>query len=87
MPVITSPPPGYCPDNWQEFGSFCYKFDTNLRSYGDAKFDCNQQGGYLVTIHNNQELEFVTEISLTSTVQAGPIWIGLEKNQISSILF
>ncbi|RNA34979.1 macrophage mannose receptor 1-like, partial [Brachionus plicatilis] len=84
IPIITPPPPGYCPDNWQEFGSFCYKFDVNFRSYGDAKLDCYQQGAYLVTIHSNEELEFVTSISSTSTISAGPIWIGLEKNQISN---
>lgn len=43
-PVVTKPPPGYCLEGWSEFGSFCYKFDTNLRSYGDAKFDCSQKG-------------------------------------------
>lgn len=87
IPVITQPPPGYCRENWKEFGAYCYKFDTNLRSFGDAKFDCYQQGAYLVTIHSPAEVEFVTSVSMTSTILSGPIWIGLEKNQLTSISF
>ena len=86
IPVVTQPPPGYCPENWKEFGAYCYKFDINSRSFGDAKFDCYQQAAYLVTIHNDAELEFVTSMSMTATIPTSPIWIGLEKNQITSLI-
>lgn len=43
VPVVTPPPPGFCADNWKEFGSSCYNLESLRRSLPDAKYLCAQK--------------------------------------------
>lgn len=44
VPVVTLPPPGFCPTGWSSFGIYCYKHETGIKTYPEAKFDCVQKG-------------------------------------------
>jgi hypothetical protein len=44
IPVTTPKPPGYCPNGTREFGSYCYRFDTSIKSFPEAKYDCESRG-------------------------------------------
>ena len=43
-PLVTIPPPGYCPTGYVEFGAYCYKYELGIKTYPEAKFDCIQKG-------------------------------------------
>lgn len=80
-PVITTPRPGRCPNQeWVDFGSNCYRVERLSRSFPEAKFDCNDRGGNVVSIGSQAEMEFITSIVDTSGF-ANSIWVGLQKNQ------
>jgi hypothetical protein len=83
-PPVTTPAPGTCPNiNWNAYGPNCYLVQRTTRSYPDAKFDCAQQGGHLISLNSRDEMEYITEYIDTPTIK-NLIWIGLEKNSISS---
>ena len=50
-----------CPSDWedgQSFGLGCYKFfDTEKRNWNDAQKLCEINGGHLVKINNNEQID------------------------------
>jgi hypothetical protein len=50
--------------NWVQYQDKCYYSSTNIesefRSWQDAERFCNQNGGFLVSIHNQNENRFLS---------------------------
>uniref|UniRef100_A0A672JAV4 C-type lectin domain-containing protein n=1 Tax=Salarias fasciatus TaxID=181472 RepID=A0A672JAV4_SALFA len=65
-----------CPGNdWYEFGEFCYKPFSERKTWGAARDDCFYRGGDLVSIHSQEEEEFLSTYSKGTSK-----WIGLKHN-------
>jgi hypothetical protein len=52
----------------------CYWVGTGSESFGDATTACANAGGYLVTIHSNEENAFVRALTTTEF-----FWIGMAR--------
>ncbi|XP_023264465.1 macrophage mannose receptor 1-like [Seriola lalandi dorsalis] len=78
-----TPPPAHgCADSWTALPHFrnCYKLFHNVdwsmkKSWGAANEDCVARGANLVSIHNQEEEEFLSLYSKASSK-----WIGLKHN-------
>uniref|UniRef100_A0A672JAX1 C-type lectin domain-containing protein n=1 Tax=Salarias fasciatus TaxID=181472 RepID=A0A672JAX1_SALFA len=68
-----------CPGNdWYEFGEFCYKPFSERKTWHGARQACRAQGaegGDLVSIHSQEEKEFLSTYSKGTNK-----WIGLKHN-------
>ncbi|XP_015231842.1 PREDICTED: macrophage mannose receptor 1-like [Cyprinodon variegatus] len=80
----TPPPSQGCADGWTALPHFrnCYKLFHNVdwsqkKSWGTAYEDCISRGANLVSIHNQEEEEFLSLYTKGSTK-----WIGLKHNPI-----
>ncbi|XP_077993136.1 lymphocyte antigen 75-like [Glandiceps talaboti] len=81
IPLV--PPPttpdyvkGTCPtQDWYEYGPDCYLFGGKYASVDvlTAQFECRKRGSDLVSIHHQQENEFIYH----QIKDSGDIWIGL----------
>uniref|UniRef100_H3CQ11 C-type lectin domain-containing protein n=1 Tax=Tetraodon nigroviridis TaxID=99883 RepID=H3CQ11_TETNG len=78
----TLPPSVGCADGWTAMPHFrnCYKFFHNVdwsqrKSWGAANEDCMTRGANLVSIHNQEEEDFLSMYSKGSSK-----WIGLRNN-------
>ncbi|TNM92320.1 hypothetical protein fugu_019332 [Takifugu bimaculatus] len=78
----TPPPSQGCADGWTAQPHFrnCYKLFHNVdwsqkKSWGAAHEDCVARGANLVSIHNQEEEEFLSQYSKASSK-----WIGLKSN-------
>ncbi|KAG9266370.1 macrophage mannose receptor 1-like, partial [Astyanax mexicanus] len=68
-------------NGWEQYGSNCYKLNSQLRkSWIAARTDCVMEGGDLVSIQSADEQQYV--ISPTSDV-----WIGLNDLEFSDYLW
>ncbi|XP_050970426.1 polycystic kidney disease protein 1-like 2 [Labeo rohita] len=81
----------YCSENQQAFKSSCYEFVTQQRSFLSAQAWCEQDGGHLAFIQNEEIQQFLqkhlqleqdwwiglvsTSINLTLDTQGGLIWL------------
>ncbi|XP_039677178.1 C-type lectin domain family 12 member B-like isoform X1 [Perca fluviatilis] len=61
-----------CPHGWTRFGHSWYFKSEEKKTWYDSRDDCQQRGADLVVINNDEEQEFVTELS-----KDGEFWIGL----------
>ncbi|XP_056156695.1 asialoglycoprotein receptor 1 isoform X2 [Lampris incognitus] len=61
-----------CPLHWELFGSSCYHFSKDVRSWDDARDWCSGQGGHLVILKTAEEWTFVTDRTMPTFY-----WIGL----------
>ncbi|XP_067686863.1 macrophage mannose receptor 1-like [Haliotis asinina] len=93
-PPPTSPvPPGFCPDkSWTPHGDFCYfAAPTERKSWPDANFLCQEMGMELISIHSQEELDFVKTLLEASKPASSSysfsyfnrpnVWIGLQKSR------
>lgn len=61
-------------NGWSPYGSNCYKLKADtMKSWSQARHDCVQEGGDLVSITSAAEEQYVTGILGTSQLD---IWIG-----------
>lgn len=78
--------PGNCKDGWYNFGNKCYKFFGSLwsqrLSWDMAKKDCDTLGASLVSVHNQDEQDFLTDVLLEANTD---VWIGLRSIQGGTI--
>ncbi|KAK0140766.1 Macrophage mannose receptor 1 [Merluccius polli] len=81
-PPPTPPPAGGCVDTWTSLAHFrfCYRLFYNVdfsdkKSWGAAQADCVSRGAQLVSIHLQQEEEF-----LSLHTKGSSKWIGLSHN-------
>nr|CAB3263945.1 macrophage mannose receptor 1 [Phallusia mammillata] len=76
-------PKGFCPADWWEYRGYCIKvmgteMDDRL-NWTDARDDCMDRGGNLLSIANAQQQAFITSQLVNKAL--GPMWIGLNDRQ------
>ena len=59
-------------DGWQGFNKYCYKLTQDLKTWNNAMTDCVAIGSNLVTIHSEEEQDFVWSIIPVNV----DIWMG-----------
>jgi len=87
IPTTTTKAPERCPSNipWIHFDDStspnkCYRYESQYRSYPDAKYDCIQKGGFLASVNSKEEHSFLKSLLPYSYLNS---WIGLEKNPLT----
>ncbi|KAG9273994.1 macrophage mannose receptor 1-like [Astyanax mexicanus] len=73
--VITHPG---CRPGWIRFDSYCYRAESETKTFEEAKEMCEKTGSYLADITNRIENAFL--VSLTGA-QSGHFWIGLSNQE------
>uniref|UniRef100_A0A671V8C8 C-type lectin domain-containing protein n=1 Tax=Sparus aurata TaxID=8175 RepID=A0A671V8C8_SPAAU len=61
--------------DWYEFADFCYKPFQDKKTWHDAQTACRNLGADLVSIHNQEEEDFLSLYSKGTSK-----WIGLKRN-------
>uniref|UniRef100_A0A8C1F8S6 C-type lectin domain-containing protein n=1 Tax=Cyprinus carpio carpio TaxID=630221 RepID=A0A8C1F8S6_CYPCA len=76
--TVDPPETASCPDNWYEFGEFCYKPFEEKKTWHSARTSyCLTRGADLLSIHSPEE-----EIFLSSFSKGKTKWIGLSVNPV-----
>ncbi|XP_015228628.1 PREDICTED: galactose-specific lectin nattectin-like [Cyprinodon variegatus] len=68
--------PARCPSGWTQFGSRCFIFYYQSRTWSDAEKFCISIGGNLASIHSIEENNFVSELVHRVTGGSRDTWIG-----------
>ncbi|XP_019206636.1 galactose-specific lectin nattectin isoform X6 [Oreochromis niloticus] len=66
-----------CPMFWYSFNGRCYKYVATHMSWADAELYCVSQRANLVSIHSEEEEEFVKSLIKNFDLAEGWTWIGL----------
>ena len=74
-----------CPEDYQSYGSFCYKFYDASVTWEQASTACNAEKSSLVSIKNKAEYEFVESLVAGDKEQA--TWIGLNNRSVPNVVF
>ncbi|EYC29996.1 hypothetical protein Y032_0005g2382 [Ancylostoma ceylanicum] len=70
-------------DGWRSYLSSSYKVFQNARNFDDAEKKCREEGAHLVSIHSEQENQFVHSLTRTGHEIKNFedfVYIGLRKN-------
>ncbi|XP_022088561.1 lymphocyte antigen 75-like [Acanthaster planci] len=83
-PPTPGPEPGFCEEEWAEYGGSCYILGTGsyeLATFKDAVYDCDRYygGAYVATISNQGENQFVQNLAQKGVPGISWILIGLER--------
>ncbi|XP_028678929.1 lectin-like [Erpetoichthys calabaricus] len=68
-----------CPNDWEQFNNFCYKFVKNAMTWIDAEVFCMEQrgrGSHLVSVHSDEENAFLTNFIKKKDGGATLSWMG-----------
>ncbi|XP_065841247.1 uncharacterized protein [Oscarella lobularis] len=65
--------PAVCEDGWLPHEGYCYKSSSRCQSWTAANSTCENKGGSLASVHDEQEAYFVGALS------SGKSWIGLHR--------
>ncbi|XP_028447514.1 galactose-specific lectin nattectin isoform X2 [Perca flavescens] len=68
--------PGSCPPGWTQFGSRCFSFNFQGKSWTDAENFCKSDGGNLASVHSEEEQLFLRDFIKKVTGEAKWAWIG-----------
>lgn len=68
---------GNCPMFWYSFSGRCYKYMATEMTWADAELFCLSEGANLVSIHSQEEQNFVQTLVQNFDHGTGPTWIGL----------
>jgi len=68
---------GCCPGSWYSFNSRCYKYIATHMTWIDAELHCLSTGSNLVSIHSQEEENFVKHLIKSYDHAEGFTWIGL----------
>ncbi|XP_037548660.1 galactose-specific lectin nattectin-like [Nematolebias whitei] len=68
---------GDCPMYWFSFGGRCYKYFAARLTWADAEFQCLSEGANLVSIHSEEDLNFVVSLVQNFDPTREWTWIGL----------
>uniref|UniRef100_A0A914C3K2 C-type lectin domain-containing protein n=1 Tax=Acrobeloides nanus TaxID=290746 RepID=A0A914C3K2_9BILA len=86
--TTTQPNGPTCPPGYAYYGIWntCYKYVNVGMSFQDAEINCANEGGHLVSIHSEDEDEFVDSMMHNFTA-TDSIWIGFkdDSTDLSSI--
>ncbi|XP_028447978.1 galactose-specific lectin nattectin-like [Perca flavescens] len=65
-----------CPPNWTQFGSRCFAFYIQTKTWIDAETFCQTIGGNLASIHSAEENTFLRDFINQVTGTYKNAWIG-----------
>ncbi|XP_041823014.1 lactose-binding lectin l-2-like [Melanotaenia boesemani] len=68
---------GGCPMFWYNFNGRCYKYAASRMTWADAELNCVSEGANLVSIHSQEEHDFVQSLIKNFDHAQSPTWIGL----------
>lgn len=71
-----------CEEGWQTFGDYCYWYSNTDYSYytltfSEARDDCKSKGADMVSIHSQEENEFVYSLVADGSGYYYSTWLGL----------
>ena len=66
---------GLCPEGFQANSAYCYKLFTEGKTWEKSVTSCNDLKSSLVSVANDEENYFLTQMLSKNTVPQ--IWIGL----------
>ncbi|XP_071511250.1 macrophage mannose receptor 1-like [Diadema antillarum] len=68
---------GVCQDGWVIHGGQCYQFNDFVRTWWDAKYYCEAQGGWIASIlDENENLFIATEMQRLYEENVETMWFG-----------
>ncbi|XP_055007210.1 galactose-specific lectin nattectin-like [Boleophthalmus pectinirostris] len=56
-----------CADGWSKFGSRCFKFFNEKKTWTDAEKSCHTVGANLPSVHSLEENNFILDLIKTAT--------------------
>ncbi|XP_078118854.1 ladderlectin-like [Sander vitreus] len=65
-----------CPPDWTQFGSRCFAFYIQTKTWIDAETFCQTAGGHLASIHSDEENTFLKDYINQVTGTNTQAWIG-----------
>ncbi|XP_068558645.1 lactose-binding lectin l-2-like [Cebidichthys violaceus] len=68
---------GNCPMFWYSFNNRCYKYVATRMAWADAELHCVSQRANLVSIHSQEEQNFVKTLIKNFDPAEGYTWFGL----------
>ncbi|KAK7933324.1 hypothetical protein WMY93_004220 [Mugilogobius chulae] len=78
--LMTRPSPGNletsCADDWTRFGSRCFKYIQETKTWIDAEKSCQTLGANLASIHSAEENDFILDMIQKETGARTRTWIG-----------
>lgn len=89
-PSSLSSEKGTCPHGWTRYGSKkCLRYVNEVQEFDKAQSICRsgKHQGNLVTIHSNEEQNFVFSYIHSIAASSTPIWIGARQMDFESILW
>ncbi|XP_078118874.1 lithostathine-1-beta-like [Sander vitreus] len=68
--------PGPCPPGWTQFGSRCFSFNFQGKSWTDAENFCLSAGGNLASVQSEEEYSFLRDYIRKVTGANRTSWLG-----------
>ncbi|XP_039674872.1 galactose-specific lectin nattectin-like [Perca fluviatilis] len=68
--------PDPCPPGWTPFGSRCFSFNFQGKSWIDAENFCKAASGNLASVHSEEEHEFLKTFIRQVTGENKRTWVG-----------
>ncbi|KAK2154327.1 hypothetical protein LSH36_271g07011 [Paralvinella palmiformis] len=65
-----------CTSGWTEYSGSCYKLFSDEQTFNEARDHCHSEGGYLVTIGDSNEEDFVHSLRGEHPER---IWLGMQR--------
>ncbi|KAK7933327.1 hypothetical protein WMY93_004223 [Mugilogobius chulae] len=65
-----------CPEGWTRFGSRCFKYIQETKTWIDAEKSCQTLGANLASIHSAEEDDFILDMIQKATGARNRTWIG-----------
>uniref|UniRef100_A0AAV2L1Z3 C-type lectin domain-containing protein n=1 Tax=Knipowitschia caucasica TaxID=637954 RepID=A0AAV2L1Z3_KNICA len=65
-----------CEDDWTQFGSRCFRFYNERKSWQNAESVCLTAGANLASVHSLQENDFISDSVLNVTGFSAYTWLG-----------
>ncbi|XP_070535731.1 macrophage mannose receptor 1-like [Ptychodera flava] len=84
-PTTPAPVAGSCnfgnQTTWKEYHKYCYNMDgaKDAKSWAEASYECDKIGGYVVTIDDADEQNYIENIIYENSLN---IWLGLVRTDL-----
>ncbi|XP_032364404.1 galactose-specific lectin nattectin isoform X1 [Etheostoma spectabile] len=65
-----------CPPDWTQFGSRCFSYNIQPKTWIDAETFCQTAGGNLASIHSAEEHKFIRDYINQVSITNSHSWIG-----------
>ncbi|XP_072291704.1 galactose-specific lectin nattectin-like [Eucyclogobius newberryi] len=65
-----------CDEGWTQFGSRCFKFFSEIKTWTDAEKSCHSFGANLPSIHSEAQNTFIVDLIVKATGQNTRTWLG-----------